>query len=181
MSVNYFVSLFAHQAWADACLLSSVQAHPPSLEDEWLLKTLHHIVSVQRYFLFRFLNLPFDPNIENQPPASFADLVHLYRATHIEELAFVRGISEADFERTFDLPFLKARFSLADGIIQIAMHSQNHRGQCLRYLRKQGGEAPTLDYILWAKDRPGPEWPKPAPAPIAAAESEAQAAADSQG
>ena len=46
-------------------------------------------------------------------------------------------------------------------LTQIVMHSQNHRGQCLTRLRENGAQPPTLDYILWAKDRPAPAWPEP--------------------
>ena len=154
-----FQSLFAHQAWADASLLSAVHAHPPLLEDEWLQKTLLHMVGVQRYFMSRFLDRPFDRENEASPPASFGALVERFRTTHDEELTFVGGLSPAVLERRFELPFLKTEFTVADGLTQIVMHSQNHRGQCLRYLRKHGAETPTLDYILWAKDRPGPAWP----------------------
>ena len=155
-----FQSLFAHQAWADASLLSAVHAHPPSIEDEWLQKTLLHIIGVQRYFMSRFLDRPFDREKESQPPASFAALVERFQETHNEELVFVCGLSPAEFERRFELPFLKTGFTVADGLTQIVMHSQNHRGQCLRYMRKHGAETPTLDYILWARDRPAPVWPQ---------------------
>jgi uncharacterized damage-inducible protein DinB len=151
--------MFAHQAWADASLLSAVQGHPPLTQDEWLQKTLLHIVGVQRYFMSRFLDRPFDREKESQPPASFGGLVEQFQATHQEELAFVARLTPADLERRFELPFLKAEFAVSDGLMQIVMHSQNHRGQCLRYIRKHGAETPTLDYILWAKDRPAATWP----------------------
>jgi uncharacterized damage-inducible protein DinB len=159
LGVN-FQSLFAHQAWADASLLSAVHVHPPSQEDEWLQKTLVHMVGVQRYFKSRFLDRPFDREKESVPPASFAALVQLFRSTHEEELAFVGSLTAPDLERRFELPFLKSEFTVADGLTQVVMHSQNHRGQCLRYMRKHGAETPTLDYILWAKDRPAPSWPE---------------------
>jgi uncharacterized damage-inducible protein DinB len=158
LGVN-FHSLFAHQAWADASLLSAVRANPPLIGDEWLQKTLLHMVGVQLYFMSRFLARPFDREREAQQPASFGDLVRRFQTTHEEEQAFVGGLSPADLERRFELPFLKTEFTVADGLTQIVMHSQNHRGQCLRYMRKHGAEPPTLDYILWAKDRPGPAWP----------------------
>jgi uncharacterized damage-inducible protein DinB len=153
-------SLFAHQAWADASLLSAVHAHPPLLEDEWLQKTLLHMVGVQRYFMSLFLGRPFDREKESQAPASFGELVERFRAANDEELAFVGGLSSAGLERRFELPFLKTEFAVVDGLTQVVMHSQNHRGQCLRYIRKHGAETPTLDYILWAKDRPAPAWPQ---------------------
>jgi uncharacterized damage-inducible protein DinB len=90
-------------------------------------------------------------------------LIHLFQATHEEELAFVHGVSEVDLGRRFELPFLKTQPTFAEGLTQVVMHSQNHRGQCLSRLRENGTKPPTLDYILWAKDRPAPSWPKPLP------------------
>lgn len=155
-----FQDLFAHQAWADASLLSAVHAHPPSQQDEWLQKTLHHIVTVQRFYLSRFLDRPFDREKEGQQPASFADLVQLFRSASEEEIAYAATLTDTELNRRFELPRLNGEFTFADGLTQIVMHSQNHRGQCLRYMRKHGAEPPTLDYILWAKDRPAPAWPQ---------------------
>ena len=154
-------SLFSHQSWADAALLSAVQSHPESLQDEWLLKTLHHIVMVQRLFLSRFVDRPFEAAKESQPSQNFDQLVHLFLATHEEELAFVHAVSEVELGRRFELSFLKTQPTVAEGLTQVVMHSQNHRGQCLSRLRENGAKPPTLDYILWAKDRPEPSWPKP--------------------
>lgn len=155
-----FQNLFAYQAWADASLLSAVHAHPSSLQDEWLQTTLLHIVGVQRYLMSRMLDRPLDREKDMQPLPSFADLVERFRSTHEEELAWVATLTEPDIERRFELPYFKTEFSLADGLTHVVMHSQNHRGQCLRYLRKHGAQTPTLDYILWAKDRPAPSWPQ---------------------
>ncbi|MGB8261654.1 MAG: DinB family protein [Terracidiphilus sp.] len=155
-----FPSLFRHQAWADAALLSAVRSRPESLADASLLKTLHHVVMVQRFFLSRFQGRDFDMARETQPPADFAALVALFRSTHPEELAFVDGLTEADLERRFDLSFLQSQPTVAEGLIQVAMHSQNHRGQCLTRLRELDAKPPTLDFILWAKDCPEPAWPE---------------------
>jgi len=154
------LSLFRHQAWADAAILSAVRTHSESLRDEWLLKTLDHIVTVQRFYLSRFLLRHFDKNKEFQVSLDFGQLVRLYRATHEEELAFVDGLVETDLERRFELSALQSEPTFAEGLTQIVMHSQNHRGQCLTRLRENGAKPPTLDYILWAKERPGPSWPE---------------------
>ena len=153
-------SLFRHQAWADAAMLSAVRAHPESLRDEWLSKTLHHIVMVQRFYLSRFLGRHFDNSRECQISLDFDPLIRLFRATHEEELAFVDGLVEADLERRFELSALQSQPTFAEGLTQVVMHSQNHRGQCLSRLRENGAKPPTLDYILWAKERPEPSWPE---------------------
>ncbi len=134
-----------HQAWADATLLTAVQTHPDSLHDEQMLKTLHHIVMVQRAFLHRFLDRPFDKEKESQRPEDFNQLVQHYRAAHEEQLAFISDQTERDLERRFDLPFLKSQPTVAEGLTQIIMHSQNHRGQCLTRLRENGAKRPPLD------------------------------------
>jgi uncharacterized damage-inducible protein DinB len=157
--INLLASLISHQAWADATLLTAVQSHPNSLHDEHMFKTLHHIVMVQRLYPARILNRPFDKEKESQRRESFDQLVQLYRATHEELLAFVTNLTESDLERRFELPVLKSQPTIAEGLTQIVMHSQNHRGQCLTRLRENGAKPPTLDYILWAKDRPAPAWP----------------------
>jgi uncharacterized damage-inducible protein DinB len=156
---NLLESLFCYQGWADAALLSAAHAHPESLHDEWLLKTCHHIVKVQRFFLSRFLSTPLDAARENPPPGSFDLLVDLFRTTHEEELAYIRSLPSTDLERRFELIFLQSQPTFLEGLIQIVLHSQNHRGQCLTRLRENGAQPPTLDYILWCKQRPEPSWP----------------------
>lgn len=156
---NTFSSCFRHQAWADAALLTAVHAHQSSLEDLWLLKTLYHILFVQRFFLSLFIGRDFNMVEESKPPASFAELVSLYQSTQSEELAFIEALPPADLDRRFELAFLQTEFTVADGLMQVVLHSQNHRGQCLTRLRENGATPPTLDYILWAKDRPEPAWP----------------------
>jgi len=146
-------SLVRHQVWADNSLLQAVQAHPESLGDQALYKVLHHIVMVQRAFLSFFHDRTFDRAKESQPPESFDQLVQLFRDTHKEELAFVNGLTESELDRRFDLPFFKSHPTVAEGLTQVVMHSQNHRGQCLTRIRENGGKPPTLDYIKWAKDQ----------------------------
>jgi uncharacterized damage-inducible protein DinB len=151
--IDLLRSLFRHQVWADEALLEAVQAHPESLRDQELYKVLHHIVTVQRMFLCFFHGRPFDRAKESQLPESLDQLVQLFRDAHTEELAFVDELTEAELERQFDLPFLGSRPTVAEGLTQVVMHSQNHRGQCLTRIRENGGKPPTLDYIKWAKIR----------------------------
>ncbi len=154
-------SLFHHQAWADAAILQAVRAHADAEKDEKLRWTLHHMVMVQRAFLSLFLKRPFDMQKEMQAPESFADLERLFRDSHQEELAFVTGLEAGELTRVIDMPWIEGcRLTVAEALMQVVMHSQNHRGQCLTRLRTIGGTPPTLDFILWLKDRPAPEWPK---------------------
>jgi uncharacterized damage-inducible protein DinB len=152
-------SLFRHQAWADAALLQAVRAHAEAAADERLRWTLHHIVMVQRGSLALLLGRPFDRKKERQIPASLDEFERLYRETHAEELSFAGRLEAADLAQPFKMPWIAdCNIPVAEALVQVVMHSQNHRGQCLSRLRELGAKPPTLDFILWAKDRPEPEW-----------------------
>jgi uncharacterized damage-inducible protein DinB len=152
--------LFQHQAWADAAVFKAMHAHENAVEDEKLRAALHHIVLVQRFFLALFLKRPFDIPKEQQAPGALADLERLFREAQMEELAYVQKLGETELARIVDMPWIEgSRLTLAQALMQVIMHSQSHRGQCLSRLRAIGGQPPTLDFILWLKDRPAPNWP----------------------
>jgi uncharacterized damage-inducible protein DinB len=157
-TIDMLNALFKHQAWADAAILQTVRARPEAGKDEKLHATLHHIVMVQRAFLSLFLGRPFDMQKELQAPESLDDLERLFRDSHSEELSFVSTLQEADLTRVIEMPWLDSRPSLAEALMQVVMHSQNHRGQSLSRLRTLGGDPPTLDFIIWLKERPAPKW-----------------------
>jgi uncharacterized damage-inducible protein DinB len=151
--------LFDHQAWADASMLGAVRACPAAYEDEKLRQTLHHMITVQRAFLAVFVKWPLDLNAELKPPESLDVLVARFRETHPAEIAFVKGLDDASLTRVIETPWLPgAKLTLAQALMQVLLHSQSHRGQCASRLRAAGGEPPTLDFILWLKDRPAPAW-----------------------
>jgi uncharacterized damage-inducible protein DinB len=75
-------------------------------------------------------------------------------------LSFVARLEAGELARRIQMPWIPGSCpSLAEALIQVVMHSQNHRGECLSRLRTLGRNSPTLDYIIWLKDRPAPVWP----------------------
>lgn len=140
-------------------MLAAVRACPAALDDEKIRHTLHHIIMVQRAFLSIFLKEPFDIAAESKPPESFDALVARFRDTQPQELAFVRSLDEAALQRIIETAWIPgAKLTLPQTLMQVVMHSQAHRGQCASRLRAAGGQPPTLDFILWLKDRPAPAW-----------------------
>ena len=151
--------LMDHQAWADAAIVKAIGAHAGAASDESLRKTLHHIVIVQRFFLSLFLKRPFDMAKESRVPDSLGEFETLFREVHPEEIAFARGVDEADLSQPFETPWIPgAKLTLGHALMQVVMHSQAHRGQCASRLRALGGSPPTTDFIVWLKDRPAPVW-----------------------
>lgn len=152
-------SLYQHQAWADAAILGAIRKQPEAAASEEMRKALHHILMVQRAFVSFFRKQEFDLTKESQVPASLDEFERLFRETHQEEMAFVNQLDDSQLSRILVIPWSEEwRPSLDTALVQVIMHSQHHRGQCAARLRSLGGTPPTMDYLLWAKDRPAPVW-----------------------
>ena len=151
--------LFEHQAWADAALLEAVRGNPGAWQDEKLRWTLHHIAMVQRAFYSLYTGSPFDMEKEGKVPESLSDLDASFREAHQQQLGYIAQLADDQLSRNLDMPWIPGcRPTLGEMLLQVVMHSQNHRGQCLTRLRSITGNAPTLDFIIWVKDRPAAAW-----------------------
>lgn len=160
--------LYHHMEWADATIWSVVLARPECANDEALRAKLYHIHTVQRAFFNIWNELP----MKFPEAGSFADL-HAMAAwgkdNHREIGPYVDGIEETQLDEVVELPWaarLAERFgspgktSFRETLIQVAMHSQYHRGQVNTRIRELGGEPPLVDYIAWLwYGRPAPDWP----------------------
>ena len=137
--------LILHQEWADNELLRAAAA---SVGDERLRTLLHHIVVVQQVFHAMLTRTAYEI------PAESEDLQRLYDKSHADLRMFLDTLrSPEDLQGIVENPRMPdIRGSVADVLMQVVLHSQNHRGQCLTRLRElTGAPAPTLDYIWWVK------------------------------
>lgn len=49
--------------------------------------------------------------------------------------------------------------TVADALVQVAMHTQHHRGQNISRLRQLGGKTVNVDWIIWLwKGKPEGRW-----------------------
>jgi uncharacterized damage-inducible protein DinB len=150
--------LFCHKAWADAAILSAARANSGAAEDEFIRSTLHHTLVTQRFFLALLSGRVFDLESEVRGPLSLDELTARYRRAHDEAVSFLARLEESELAREFDLPHASFRRSMRDCLLQVAMHSQHHRGQCASRLRALGVTPPTTDFILWVGEQPAPSW-----------------------
>jgi uncharacterized damage-inducible protein DinB len=152
--------LVQHKNYANAMLLRATIAHPDASADGELHRLLHHIIVANRFWLALFLDDSFDLNSESKLPSSMQEIAVVYRQTHDQEVDWLSRLNESHLQRTLITPFIPDRtFSLAEAAMQVCLHSHGHRAQCATRVRTLGGEPPPLDFILWLKDRPHPEWP----------------------
>jgi uncharacterized damage-inducible protein DinB len=151
------LDLFRHQAYADNALLHAVTGHSPASEDARLRELLHHVVAVQRFFLFSCTGEPFDARREMAAPDTLQAVAAAYRDTQARQAQWLSRLCEEDLQGTIQMAFFGGRsFPVWEALVQTCLHSHGHRAQCLTRLRELGGSPPTLDFILWAKDRPEP-------------------------
>jgi uncharacterized damage-inducible protein DinB len=151
--------LFGHQAFTDAALLNAVRRHQAAARDEALRTLLHHVLVAHRYWIQLSQGLPFSVERETAVPGSLDVIAARYRTTQVQERVWLNGLRESDLAAVLESPFFPGRLiAMGDALMQVCMHSHGHRSQCATRLRALGGEPPSLDFILWLKDRPLPAW-----------------------
>ena len=152
--------LVQHQGHANAALLKAIRQHDKAAQDQELLKLLHHIWLTNYFWLMTSMGRELKLETIPQAPESLDPIAARYRETHDEELKWISEMQEADLARKVETHFLPdASFSIAEALMQVAMHSHGHRAQCATRLRLLGGTPPGMDFILWLKEkRPAPNW-----------------------
>ncbi len=153
--------LYAHMAWADAVHWHVVGKHEAARDDEAVRGRIHHIVTVQRAFhsLIRGEAPKFRELSEYE---SLEEVRKEVVSFHEEAAGFLESADEARLGAKIEVPWFRepaGRVSTKEAMTQVAMHSQNHRGQNATRFRELGLKAPTTDYIVWLwKERPKPRW-----------------------
>lgn len=166
--------LVRHMEWADAQVWSTTLQSGPARADDRVRGWLHHIHTVQRAFTAIW---------KNEAPAlvelsAFPEIPALAawgRGAHAGVQAVLAAADDAALARAIALPWA-ARFvatgqqpnhpTMAQTVMQVAMHSAHHRGQINARLRELGAEPPMTDFIAWLwKGRPAPQWPRNVPEP----------------
>jgi len=154
--IPMFQSLFAHQTWADVTMLKAVAGQEGAFADEEVRKWLHHIVTVQRFFLSLFQGRAFDWEREKQVPDTPGAMERLFEEAHADGAAYTARLDAAELARTIEFPIMKEFHPpVRDALMQVVMHSEHHRAQVAMRLRALGGKPPMTDYILWIRDVAG--------------------------
>ena len=169
MNLNTLTDLYRHLEWADAAVWTSVFASENGSADTKLRDYLYHLHMVQYAFLRlwhgegRDMSYPTFDNAES--------LMDWARAYYGKAFTHLDTLSDDKLTETMSLPWAKMieeqlgrppeASTLGDTVLQVALHSQYHRGQVNARLRAIGGEPPIVDYIAWVWcGRPSPDWPQ---------------------
>ena len=122
---------------------------------------LDHLVGVQQGFL-KILRGEAPGGPKDGPPSSLRrsqvtspDLPHRAQRIRCE-------LDTGNMLQTVRIPWFPdppCIITVAEALVQVAMHSQHHRGQCMTRLKDLGGEPKNVDWIIWLwKQKPAARW-----------------------
>jgi uncharacterized damage-inducible protein DinB len=157
---TFLRDLLAHSEWANAVFFNAWAKSPARDHDE-LRTRVAHIVGVQQGFLslLRGEQSGVEPA---GPPLTFADLKARAESSHSDLSDFAATLDSESLSRMVHVPWFpdpNFLISVAEALVQVAMHTQHHRGQCLTRLKDFGGEPKNVDWIIWLwKQKPQARW-----------------------
>ena len=116
---------------------------------------------MQQGFLAILRGEPFQVPADGPPP-SFADLQARAVASHAGLRDFAAALDQEACARTVRIPWFPdppCVVTVGEALVQVAMHTQHHRGQCMTRLKDFGGEPKNVDWIIWLwKQKPQARW-----------------------
>lgn len=169
--LSHVRDLLGHSAWADAVFFRAWSKS--DREDREVRERAAHAAGTQELFLQVFRGdapLPWDrilkgevkPPWADKPLAGFEEIRTKTSANHDQLDAYAASLDDAALERMVTIPWFPdppCVLSVANALVQVAMHTQHHRGQNMTRIRQIGGKTVNTDFIIWLwKSRPAGVW-----------------------
>jgi uncharacterized damage-inducible protein DinB len=157
---SFLRDLMAHAEWANAVFFHAWEKSP-ARDHEEMRARVGHIVGVQAAFMSLFNGeQPGGP--PGGPPPTFAELKMRAEKSHADLRNFTSSLDSEVSSRTLHVPWFPdppCVITLQQALVQVALHTQHHRGQCMTRLKDFGGEARNVDWIIWLwKQKPEARW-----------------------
>ncbi len=158
--LTFLPDLLTHAEWANAVFFH-IWGKSPARDHEDLRRRVGHLLGVQQGFLSILRGEP-PGGPPDGPPPSFEELQTRAIACHVGLRDFMAGLQAEALSRTVHIvwfPDPPCIITVAEAPVQVAMHSQHHRGQCMTRLKDFGGEPKNVDWIIWLwKQKPAARW-----------------------
>lgn len=146
--------LIAHKHHANALMLTAIRGHREAAADADIIHLLHHVLVANRFWFLTVCGQPFDSAKEMRAPESLDELIAAFDVTQREEALWITRASEADLARMLENRMIPGgRCTVAQGLVQVCMHSQGHRAQIAKMLRRHEVVPPMTDFILWVANK----------------------------
>jgi uncharacterized damage-inducible protein DinB len=158
--LSFLRDLMDHAEWANAVFFHT-WGKSPARDNEELRQRVRHIIGVQSGFLTILLGeTPTFPG--DEPPLAYDVLKLRATACHAGLRDYVKGLQPAALDEKVRVPWFPdppCVITRAEALVQAAMHTQHHRGQCMTRLKDFGGEPKNVDWIIWLwKQKPAARW-----------------------
>jgi uncharacterized damage-inducible protein DinB len=158
--LDFLRDLMAHAERANAVFFHT-WGKSPARDHEELRQRVGHIIGVQQGFL-SILRGEAPGGPPGGPPPSFDSLKDRAESCHAGLGDYVAKLDAAALTRIVHItwfPDPPCMITPAQALVQVAMHSQHHRGQCMTRLKDFGGEPKNVDWIIWlCKQKPQGRW-----------------------
>src|SRR5262245_65026914 len=145
--LKHLRELLAHAEWANAVFFHA-WGKSPARDHEEMRRRVGHVIGVQDGFLtlLRGANPGGPPD---GPPPSFDDLKTWAERNHAGLRSFAERLDATELARTLRIPWFPEPpcvITVAKALVQVAMHTQHHRGQLMTRLKDFGGEPKNVDW-----------------------------------
>jgi uncharacterized damage-inducible protein DinB len=158
--LTFLRDLMAHAEWANAVFFQA-WGRSPARDHEELRRRLDHLIGVQQGFLCVFRGEP-PGGPPGGPPSSFDDLKTRAETCHGGLRDYTAALQPEMLSRTVRIPWFAdppCIITVAEALVQVALHTQHHRGQCMTRPKDFGGEPKNVDWIIWLwKQKPPARW-----------------------
>jgi len=152
--------LMDHAEWANAVFFHA-WGKSPARDHEEMRRRVEHIIGVQQGFL-AVLRGESAGGPPGGPPASFTELAARAQSCHAGLRDFAAELDAQALAGTVRIPWFPEPpcvITIAEALVQVALHSQHHRGQCMTRLKDFGGEPKNVDWIIWLwQHKPRGRW-----------------------
>jgi uncharacterized damage-inducible protein DinB len=158
--LDFLRNLLAHAEWANAVFFHA-WGKSPARDHEEMRRRVGHIIGVQEGFLsvLKSETLLGPPT---GPPPSFEELKTRAETCHNAFRDWTAGLQADALTRRVRIPWFPdppCFITVGEALVQVAMHTQHHRGQCMTRLKDLGGEPKNVDWIIWLwKQKPAGRW-----------------------
>src|SRR5579871_5465804 len=158
--MTFLRDLLAHAEWANAVFFHAWEKSP-ARDHEEMRQRVGHIIGVQQGFLSVLRGEAFG-GPPGGPPPTFAELKTRAQTCHAGLNDYAARLTPELLEQSIHIPWFPdppCIISVGEALVQVAMHTQHHRGQCMTRLKDFGGEPKNVDWIIWLwKKKPQPHW-----------------------
>ncbi len=152
-----FKFAFTHSAWATRTIMDVLETLPVPVVDQPVrgsyqspLEILAHLVEVEESFLAAVRG--------NDPPPAITDYAldrSRWRLNALES-GWQDALLMTAARDTVYIPWLEQRLDRDDVLLQVLLHSQQHRSELALLASMEGAEIPHTDYILMRTGWIGP-------------------------